>query len=221
MGPRRIQARPRIPEKRQWMGHTRIQARPRIKRQCLGPGRIQARPAGASRRSSSNGREQLRGSSTRVAMAPGWASPTTRPSRAWGGADTPRAHRRRLQGLVGGQGSYLHVQVHGQGGRLQPEEGGLATEAEREALEETGLSVTLRELFYVYSDPKRDSRQHNLSVVFTATASGTPKGADDAEEARVFSLRELPILVFDHARILRDYQHYLATGERPDPQEGR
>jgi len=93
--------------------------------------------------------------------------------------------------------------------------------AEREALEETGLSVTLRELFYVYSDPKRDSRQHNLSVVFTATASGTPKGADDAEEARVFSLRELPILVFDHARILRDYQHYLATGERPDPQEGR
>jgi 8-oxo-dGTP diphosphatase len=91
----------------------------------------------------------------------------------------------------------------------------------REAMEETGLRVTLRELFYVYSDPKRDSRQHNLSVVFTATATGTPKGADDAEEAKVFSLSELPDLVFDHTRILSDYQHYLATGERPDPQEGR
>lgn len=91
----------------------------------------------------------------------------------------------------------------------------------REAMEETCLKVTLDALLYVYSDPKRDSRQHNLSVVFTATAHGTPKGADDAAEARVFPLNALPELVFDHARILADYRHFLATGERPSPQEGR
>ncbi|MFT5587151.1 MAG: 8-oxo-dGTP diphosphatase [Cognaticolwellia sp.] len=93
--------------------------------------------------------------------------------------------------------------------------------ATREALEETGLKVTLQELLYVYSDPKRDSRQHNLSVVFTATATGTPQGADDADEAKVFALNALPDLLFDHARILADYQHYLDTGERPNPQVGR
>lgn len=91
----------------------------------------------------------------------------------------------------------------------------------REAMEETGLKVTLDALLYVYSDPKRDSRQHNLSVVFTASAVGTPVGADDADEAKVFPLDALPELVFDHARILADYQHFLATGERPNPQEGR
>lgn len=93
--------------------------------------------------------------------------------------------------------------------------------AVREAMEETGLSVTLEALLYVYSDPSRDSRQHNLSVVFTATATGTPEGADDADEAKVFPLNALPELVFDHARILADYARFLATGERPSPQEGR
>ncbi len=89
-------------------------------------------------------------------------------------------------------------------------------------MEETGLSVRLRQLLYVYSDPARDPRQHTMSVVFTATAEGSPQGADDAAEACVFALDALPSpIVFDHARILEDYRRFRACGARPDPQEGR
>lgn len=91
----------------------------------------------------------------------------------------------------------------------------------REAMEETGLQVTLDQLLYVYSDPSRDSRQHTLSVVFTGHAEGTPQAADDADEAKLFSLDDLPELVFDHARIVADYAHFIQSGERPDPQQGR
>ena len=92
----------------------------------------------------------------------------------------------------------------------------------REAMEETGLEITLQQLLYVYSNPARDRRKHTLSVVFTATARGVPRGMDDAAEARVFSLNELPEpIVFDHAQMVRDYQRLLATGQRPDPSEGR
>lgn len=94
--------------------------------------------------------------------------------------------------------------------------------AVREAMEETGLEITLQDLLYVYSNPARDRRKHTLSVVFTATADGTPRGMDDAAEARIFSLDALPApIVFDHAQMLLDYQRLLATGQRPDPSEGR
>ncbi len=94
--------------------------------------------------------------------------------------------------------------------------------AVREAMEETGLTITLDALLYVYSDPSRDARQHTMSVVFTASAEGLPVGADDAAEARVFTLDTLPSpLVFDHARMIEDYRTFLRTGQRPDPSEGR
>lgn len=94
--------------------------------------------------------------------------------------------------------------------------------AVREALEETGLRITLSELLYVYSDPARDDRQHTMSVVFTATAEGEPVGGDDAAEAKVFALDALPSpVVFDHARMIEDYRRFLRTGQRPDPTEGR
>jgi len=92
------------------------------------------------------------------------------------------------------------------------------TAAIREAMEETGLNVTLETLFYVYSDPKRDPRKHTISTVFTARASGEPIGMDDAEEARIFPLDELPdALAFDHAEILLDYTRFIETGVRPSP----
>lgn len=92
----------------------------------------------------------------------------------------------------------------------------VATAARREALEETRLTVTLQEQFFCYSDPDRDPRQHTMSTVFIARAEGTPQGADDAGQARVFAREALPSpLVFDHARILADYFHYRDTGERP------
>jgi 8-oxo-dGTP diphosphatase len=76
----------------------------------------------------------------------------------------------------------------------------------REALEETSLGVNLVRQFHVYSDPQRDSRGHTISVVFIGSAHGTPIGADDAVEARVFEKNALPAaLAFDHREILSDY----------------
>lgn len=76
----------------------------------------------------------------------------------------------------------------------------------REAREETALEVTLLRQFHVYSDPARDPRGHTVSVVFVASASGTPHGRDDAAEAQIFSRNALPSpLAFDHAKILADY----------------
>lgn len=78
--------------------------------------------------------------------------------------------------------------------------------AVREAREETGLNVRLKDLLYVYSRPDRDPRHHTLTTVFVATADGMPVAADDAKTAGVFSARSLPVpLVFDHADILADY----------------
>ncbi len=87
--------------------------------------------------------------------------------------------------------------------------------AVREAREETGLDVRLAGQFHVYSAPGRDPRGHTVSVVFLGDAEGTPRGADDAREAAVFSLGELPeILAFDHRQILGDYQNSL-SGKHP------
>lgn len=82
----------------------------------------------------------------------------------------------------------------------------LEAAARREAREETGLVVDLLGQFHTYSDPKRDSRQHNISTVFVARADGSPRAADDARGLRIFPPESLPReLAFDHAQILADY----------------
>ena len=94
----------------------------------------------------------------------------------------------------------------------------LEAAAVREAKEETSLDVGLTEQFYTYSDPSRDARHHTVSTVFIAVADGTPQGADDAKSAQVFREDEIPSpVVFDHARILRDYFHFKKTRRRPKP----
>lgn len=77
----------------------------------------------------------------------------------------------------------------------------------REMKEETNLDVKITGLLGVYSDPKRDPRFHTASVVFIARAQGRPKGGDDAKEAKVYTLHEIPIdhLVFDHQSIVNNY----------------
>jgi 8-oxo-dGTP diphosphatase len=77
--------------------------------------------------------------------------------------------------------------------------------AVREALEETGLAVTLTGLLGVYSDPARDPRGQTVSVVYTATATGEPVAADDARAILIVDPSTPPPLAFDHARILADY----------------
>ncbi len=82
--------------------------------------------------------------------------------------------------------------------------------ARREALEETDLSLSDLRQFRAYSDPARDPRQHNISLVFTANAQGSPTGGDDAAQARFFDLNALPTnLCFDHGQILQDYRDSL------------
>jgi ADP-ribose pyrophosphatase YjhB (NUDIX family) len=82
----------------------------------------------------------------------------------------------------------------------------LEAAAIREAREETGLELENLRQFHAYSDPNRDPRQHNISVVFTAEACGAAKAGDDAKNVRLFSMDDLPVpLCFDHARILNDY----------------
>ncbi len=77
----------------------------------------------------------------------------------------------------------------------------------REMKEETNLDVQISKLLGVYSDPKRDPRFHTASIVFIAKAQGQPQGGDDAKEAKLYALEEIPMdkLVFDHSEILKDY----------------
>jgi 8-oxo-dGTP diphosphatase len=94
----------------------------------------------------------------------------------------------------------------------------IADAAVREAKEETGLDVELTELFHVYSDPARDARQHTVSIVFLARASGNPVGGDDADRCIVCAPDALPQpLVFDHSLIVADYVAYRRNGVRPPP----
>jgi 8-oxo-dGTP diphosphatase len=81
------------------------------------------------------------------------------------------------------------------------------TAAAREAMEETGLTLEGLTQMRVYSDPGRDERFHTITTVFMATGKGRLMAQDDAAEARVFAVDNLPTpLAFDHAQIIADYQ---------------
>jgi len=83
--------------------------------------------------------------------------------------------------------------------------------ARREAKEETSLDVDDLRQFHAYSDPRRDPRQHTISVVFTAQAVDKPIAGDDAAKVMIFPLNALPqSLCFDHAAILADYRASLS-----------
>jgi len=77
----------------------------------------------------------------------------------------------------------------------------------REVKEETGLDAQIVKLLGVYSEPNRDPRFHVVSVVFVLDAYGELKAGDDAKKAVVFPIEDLPFdkIVFDHAKILKDY----------------
>jgi 8-oxo-dGTP diphosphatase len=88
--------------------------------------------------------------------------------------------------------------------------------AAREALEETSLHVSLSCLLGCYSDPRRDPRGHTVSLVFVATASGTPRAQDDARNIKIVDPFAFDgPLAFDHAGILADYRRYCETGRSP------
>lgn len=90
------------------------------------------------------------------------------------------------------------------------------TAAKREAEEEVSLQVELVTLLGIYSDPKRDPRQHTMSTVYIATATGEPQADDDAKSLGVFLPWEFPTnLCFDHDLILKDYRRFRDYGLLP------
>ena len=64
----------------------------------------------------------------------------------------------------------------------------------REVQEEIGLDVELIRQFHVYSDPRRDTRAHSVSVVFLARGKGTPKAGSDAARFRLTQLSQINAL---------------------------
>lgn len=79
--------------------------------------------------------------------------------------------------------------------------------AKRELQEETG--ITLDEFFMlgVYSDPKRDSRFHTVSIVYYGFSDDMPNASDDAKDAKFFPLGDLPEqIAFDHRDIIEDFK---------------
>lgn len=83
----------------------------------------------------------------------------------------------------------------------------------REAKEETCLDVTLTVLLGLYSNPKRDPRNHTVTAVYVAEATGMPLAADDAKNFGIFTFDTLPaVLAFDHAQVVEDYKNYRLTG---------
>ncbi|ADD08895.1 NUDIX domain-containing protein [Candidatus Aciduliprofundum boonei] len=78
----------------------------------------------------------------------------------------------------------------------------------REMEEETGLKTEIIGLVGVYSDPKRDPRDHTITVVYELRRlGGKLKGGDDATYATMFPLNALPELAFDHAKIIEDFKN--------------
>ncbi len=94
----------------------------------------------------------------------------------------------------------------------------VAEAAPRELAEETGLRVGAGslELLDVYDTPGRDPRGWTVSVVYIARVPGESAvaGADDASDARWFSVEELPELAFDHALILADARAFVSAPSR-------
>ncbi len=82
----------------------------------------------------------------------------------------------------------------------------LDTAALRELQEETGLKNIFLEQLYTFGTPNRDPRGRVISVAYYALISlneDRPIQADsDAQDARWFSINELPALAFDHTDIL-------------------
>ncbi|MCL7422463.1 MAG: NUDIX hydrolase [Methylobacter sp.] len=86
--------------------------------------------------------------------------------------------------------------------------------AVREAKEEISLDIRLTALLGIYSNPKRDPRNHTVTACYVAEAHGTPVAADDAKNCGIFTFDNLPAeLAFDHAMVLDDYRNYRLTGQ--------
>ena len=61
----------------------------------------------------------------------------------------------------------------------------------REMKEEIGVTVKIRKIAGVMSDPKRDPRCHIISIVYIAdVVSGKPKAGDDAKTVKIMKFED-------------------------------
>lgn len=75
----------------------------------------------------------------------------------------------------------------------------------REMEEETGLKTEILDLVGVYSAPDRDPRGHFITLAYNLRSiGGKLKGGDDAAEAALFPLKDLPVMAADHLMILSE-----------------
>ncbi len=75
----------------------------------------------------------------------------------------------------------------------------------RELNEETGVKNVYLEQLYTFGEPKRDPRGRVITVAYFALVPRQLmeiKASDDAADAKLFSIVDLPALAFDHKKIL-------------------
>ena len=89
-------------------------------------------------------------------------------------------------------------------GGFVDEDESLETAADRELLEETGLSNIHLDQIGAFGDQGRDPRGHTVSVVFAAVLDhrARARAADDSADVAWHSARRPPKLAFDHRKIL-------------------
>lgn len=73
----------------------------------------------------------------------------------------------------------------------------------REVREETGLETEVLRLVGVYSEMGRDPRGHFVTLLYLLREKGgSLLGGDDAESAGFFEVSALPVLAFDHRKMI-------------------
>lgn len=91
------------------------------------------------------------------------------------------------------------------GGFVLPDED-LEKAAKRELLEEAGVSNVYLEQLYTFGDIKRDPRARVVTVAYFALTPGTKlnlKASSDAAQVKLFPINKLPVLAFDHKKIIQ------------------
>jgi 8-oxo-dGTP diphosphatase len=77
--------------------------------------------------------------------------------------------------------------------------------AHRELKEETNLSGLLLEQLYTFGDVGRDPRGRCITIVYWGWLNNLESQAtagDDAKEVQWFPIDELPVLAFDHQKVM-------------------
>jgi len=82
----------------------------------------------------------------------------------------------------------------------------LSDAAKRELKEETGVSVAYLEQLYTFGNPDRDPRERIITVAYYALIPSDQlslAAGDDARDAQLFGMNDLPELASDHDNILQ------------------